>query len=73
MNKWAEFYRVVVLRTASGDRQVTLRRPLVRTVVVPTVEDMKFDPVFIRPQRLGRIEYHWDGKETTVQGLPVYR
>jgi hypothetical protein len=76
MNKNAEFYRVVVVRTAKGDKQHRLRQPLRRVYRVPVVLDVRpiFDPIFIRrTPSIGFVDVRWDGKETTVSGFPVYR
>lgn len=64
MNKNARFYRMIVVQEEDGRcREWRVQQPLMRTVVRPVLMKGGF----------GQILYHWDGKETNVQGLPVYR
>ena len=66
MNKQAEFKRVCVIRTTDrGDLVWTARQPLMPTAIVPYWDS--------EHGGFGQIHYHWDGKETNVQGFPVYR
>ena len=55
--------RIIVVRTAQGDKQSVVRCPLPAAVRLPVLERGGF----------GAEVYSWNGKETTVAGLPVYR
>lgn len=54
---------VVILKTPKGDKPWLCRMPLPEVIRVPVPMARGF----------GAMDYHWDGKERSQHGFPVYR
>lgn len=72
--------RLVVMRRKNGhNRPYVMESPYSSTIAVPVMHPAqvrwKLDqsPYIHQGLTFGTLLYRWDGRETNVQGLPIYR